>query len=100
MQENVVCELCHCNDLENATHHFSGCGWIKDVSMALQAWLDIHLPLRSVHEMLQMIKQKHWHLFKKVVVAATYGALIYQVRMARNYKIFKGVHVNTNFVIQ
>lgn len=50
--ENMVCKLCHDNDLENVAHLFSRCTWIKNGWNVSQTWLGIQMSLHGVQDML------------------------------------------------
>lgn len=43
--------------------------------------------------------QRKWRKMKKEIMVAVWGAMIYHTWKARNWRIFRQIHVNTQFTI-
>ncbi|XP_060195301.1 uncharacterized protein LOC132624556 [Lycium barbarum] len=98
--EDDMCVLCDAQKQEDAVHLFVDCDWAKELWAEAQDWMGIKVQLGSVQQTLQQIKQKRWSKFKREIVAAGYGAVIYHIWRLRNGKIFKGQIVHRDFVMQ
>nr|XP_009762032.1 PREDICTED: uncharacterized protein LOC104214107 [Nicotiana sylvestris] len=94
-------ECCLCNDMvaETQDHMFQDCRWTTELRAAIQNCTNMIIPQGTVMQVLEKIKRKHWKFFKKEIAAAIWGALIYHTWKARNEKVFKGLNVNTSFVM-
>lgn len=49
-------------------------------------------------ETIKLIRMKKWKRFQKEIIAAAYGAMIYNILINRNAKIFRGHNVNIEFL--
>ncbi|XP_060200822.1 uncharacterized protein LOC132629103 [Lycium barbarum] len=97
--EDEHCCLCNTQALETAHHLFVDCSWTQAVSTKLMQWAGVQLHLGGVQQTLARIKRKHWPQFKKEVVAAIWGAVIYHTWRARNWRIFKKINVHREVVL-
>lgn len=95
--DNTRCGMCEEDKLENSTHLFYECNWAEEAWEILQQWIDVKLQHREIKEALVRIKHKHQSRFKKGVMATIYGAMIYQIWIARNHRIFRGQSVHSSF---
>ncbi|KAG5602134.1 hypothetical protein H5410_033504 [Solanum commersonii] len=87
--DNNTCVLCDGNWLQDVTHIFSKCHWLKRVCDAIQTWIEFRVQNRCVDGALLQIKVKNYNRFKKEVVEAVYGATIYNIWMPGTRSIFK-----------
>lgn len=62
--------------------------------------IEVKLQIQEVRTTILMIKKKKWKNFKREIVAATYGAMIYTIWIARNSKIFKNHAIIIEFLVQ
>ncbi|KAG5589167.1 hypothetical protein H5410_039681 [Solanum commersonii] len=85
--EDGTCCLCDGQQIETTMHLFAECDWFKQL-----------LP-GEFKQVLESIKAKHWKPFKKEIVAAIWGAVIYHTWRARNWKKFKHTIVQAGIVI-
>lgn len=56
-------------------------------------------PSGEVKVVLEQIKRKHWKQFKKEIVAAIWGAIVYYTWKARNWTTFKHLRVPGETVV-
>ena len=57
------------------------------------------IPARTVKHILNRLRRKNWKQFHKELIAALCGAMIYHVWRARNWKLFKGITINTDMSV-
>ncbi|KAG5570595.1 hypothetical protein H5410_060361 [Solanum commersonii] len=74
--------------LEDATHILLDFLWTQGVWEAVKTWTGIDLSNKHVSVALLKIKMKHWNRFKNETMTAIYGAIVYNIWIARNQKIF------------
>lgn len=77
--EDTRCCLCQASVMEISKHLFVDCDYAARVRVELLQWSNISLPARELKTILEMIKMKHWKKFKKEVVAALWGAMVYHI---------------------
>lgn len=95
------CGLCPDSQLETHIHLFSDCRWIKEVKEALSRWTGVPFGDLSVQQMLIWVKRRRWSQFqfKKALVTAIWGAMIYHTWKARNWKHFKETSMPPELVV-
>ncbi|XP_060202947.1 uncharacterized protein LOC132631388 [Lycium barbarum] len=98
--DKAACVLCDQDGPEDHTHLFVDCEWSKAVWSGIEQWLGVQVPQVEANMVLQFIQNKHWCRMKKEVIAVVHGARIYFIWQARNWKIFKGITVNTSSIVQ
>lgn len=47
---------------------------------------------------MRWIKNRQWRQFRKELAAASYGALIYYAWQARNWRVYRGLNVDTRYI--
>ncbi|XP_070049962.1 uncharacterized protein [Nicotiana tomentosiformis] len=92
--ENINCRLCEEEQLESKEHMFVDCGWIKAIRQEINQWIGQSVQEGDFKPILKRIKRKHWKQFKKEVIAAINGAVIYHTWRAQNFKKFQGKNVH------
>lgn len=97
--ENTVCCLYDEGMDETSQHLFTECKWITEARTALATWVGVTVPQKTFKQSLQWIKSRNWRQFKKEVVAAICGALVYYTWQARNWKIFRQTTVNNGGIV-
>ncbi|WMV22135.1 hypothetical protein MTR67_015520 [Solanum verrucosum] len=98
--DDSKCCLCQDTVMETNKHLFVDCEYATKVRDALLSWSKINLPARELNNILELIKKKHWKKFKKEVVAALWGAMVYHIWKARNWKQFKGVSLQYSDMVK
>ncbi|KAH0675380.1 hypothetical protein KY285_023181 [Solanum tuberosum] len=93
--EEANCCLCDAQKLETAKHLFSECPWFTEVKRNVERWTCLPIQLGEVKEVMLRIIRKKWNQFQRQVIAASWGAMIYHTWRVRNWKIFKGIHIQT-----
>uniref|UniRef100_M1BVI2 SET domain protein n=1 Tax=Solanum tuberosum TaxID=4113 RepID=M1BVI2_SOLTU len=83
---------------ENQEHLFGECNWIGEVRGSLSRWAGIPIPAKNVEDCMRWIKNRQWRQFRKELAAALYGALIYYAWQARNWRVYRGLNVDTRFI--
>ncbi|XP_060178152.1 uncharacterized protein LOC132608097 [Lycium barbarum] len=91
--EDASCCLCQEQVVETSQHLFVDCMFATAVRKEVMQWSNICMPAGDLKIILRLIKHKHWKRFKKDVVAALWGAMIYHIWKARNWRQFKGRNV-------
>ncbi|KAH0640651.1 hypothetical protein KY285_037237 [Solanum tuberosum] len=88
-------ECCLCQEavLETNKHLFVECEYVTRVRTTLLSWTNTPMTTIDLSPTLEMIRKKHWKKFKKEVIAALWGAMVYHVWKARNWKHFKGTSI-------
>lgn len=76
--------LCDERIKEMSKHLFAGCKWISEVRSELENWAGIHIIQADAKQCLQWIKNRRWKQFKKEVVIAIWGAMVYYTWQVRN----------------
>lgn len=82
------CNLCVDEQVETQQHLFVECAWTREVQKALFRWSGIPFRCQTVQHTLQWLKRRNWKKFHKEVAAAIFGAVIYHIWKARNWKHF------------
>ncbi|XP_060195151.1 uncharacterized protein LOC132624380 [Lycium barbarum] len=98
--DSANCVLCDKDELEDHTHLFVQCEWARAVWRDIEQWMGEQIPQQDTMGTLKYIKRRHWCKMKREVIAAIHGSLIYFTWQARNWKIFRGISVHTDRVIQ
>lgn len=93
-----TCVLCDQLETKNATHVFETCGVAQSVRHKVLRWLAINAQLMEGQETIKLIRMKKWKRFQKEIIAVAYGAMIYNILINRNAKIFRGHNVNIEFL--
>ncbi|KAM3376161.1 hypothetical protein P3S68_014875 [Capsicum galapagoense] len=94
---NVLCDI---QILESDAHLFLEC------TITLYLWRSVadlsgfNITLSDVPNTIKSIQQRHWKWFKKDVVAASYGAMVYNIWHARNVKMFRRQVVSVSHILQ
>ncbi|KAH0688896.1 hypothetical protein KY289_016254 [Solanum tuberosum] len=81
--------------METTVHLFEECKWTLAVWHEINQWTRTKIQINGITRMLEKIKVKHWVQFKKEIMAAICGAVLYHTWRARNWKKFKGRNVHT-----
>ncbi|WMV40413.1 hypothetical protein MTR67_033798 [Solanum verrucosum] len=97
--EDGTCCLCDGQQIETTCIYLLSVTGLSKVSSKILTWADVQLLPGEVKQMLESIKAKHWKPFKKEIVAAIWGAVIYHTWRARNWKKFKHTIVQADIVI-
>ncbi|XP_015161941.1 uncharacterized protein [Solanum tuberosum] len=98
--DDMNCCLCQAAVLvETNTHLFVECEYAVKVRDALVQWSKISVLARDLKITLELIKLKHWRRFKKQVIAAVLGAMVYHIWKARNWKQFKKVQIQHTEIV-
>lgn len=92
------CCLCEKVGLETHQHIFVECSWFAILRNEMQIWTGYSIPPMIVTDTLNSIQRKHWKQFTKEIMAAVYGAMVYYTWRARNWKVFRGITIQTNYV--
>lgn len=95
---DIDCCLCALATPENQQHLFGECNWIGEVRGSLSRWAGIPIPAKNVEDCMRWIKNRQWRQFRKELAAALYGALIYYAWQARNWRVYRGLNVDTRFI--
>ncbi|KAH0752237.1 hypothetical protein KY285_005385 [Solanum tuberosum] len=98
--EDNSCCLCQNGMIESYKHMFVECEYVAKVRAKLLQWANIFIPAKELKTTLEMIKLKHWKKFKKEVVTAIWGAIVYHIWKARNWKHFKGVQIQYTDIVE
>jgi len=97
--EDVACCMCDEQVMETTVHLFEECKWTLAVWHEINQWTRTTMQINGITRMLDKIKVKHWVQFKKEIMAAICGAVLYHTWRARNWKKFKGRNVHTEEVV-
>ncbi|KAK4717695.1 hypothetical protein R3W88_016033 [Solanum pinnatisectum] len=97
--EDVACCLCDEQVMETTVHLFEECKWTLAVWHEINQWTRTKIQSNGITRMLDRIKVKHWVQFKKEIMAAICGAVLYHTWRARNWTKFKGRNVHTEEVV-
>ncbi|KAF3657476.1 hypothetical protein FXO38_13671 [Capsicum annuum] len=65
--------------------------WSNLLRAELIRWTNVQLQAGEMKQVLENIKRKHWKTFQKEMIAAIWDAMIYHIRRARNWGLFKGI---------
>ncbi|KAH0704370.1 hypothetical protein KY285_018648 [Solanum tuberosum] len=98
--EDMSCCLCDTHDVETSQHLFKDCLWFKLARDEVLQWVGVTLPNGEIKQVMEMIMRRHWKKFKKEIMAAIMGGLIYHTWRARNWRLYKGVVIQRSEVIK
>lgn len=93
--EIVACCLCQQAQVETSRNLFVDCAYAKSVRDEVILWSNITLFAEELKNMPTVTNRKNWKKFKKQVIAALWGAMVYYIWKARNRKQFRCVQIQT-----
>ncbi|XP_019239888.1 PREDICTED: uncharacterized protein LOC109219873 [Nicotiana attenuata] len=96
---NMNCCLCELGVPETELYLFSECEWVTTVREKLATWTGIAFPQKPSRSTLKWIRNKQRRQFRKEVGAVIYGDTIYYTWQARNWRIFRKLNVNREFIV-
>uniref|UniRef100_M1B090 Uncharacterized protein n=1 Tax=Solanum tuberosum TaxID=4113 RepID=M1B090_SOLTU len=70
------------------------CRWINGAKIMMCTRLGVQLPCRGVYKTIKWIKRRRWKQFQKEVIAAAWGALVYDTWIASHKRVFNHQNVN------
>ncbi|WMV26467.1 hypothetical protein MTR67_019852 [Solanum verrucosum] len=93
--EDIACCLCEEKVMETNVHLFEDCKWTSTVWQAMHQWIEVPVHNIGIVQVLENIKGNRWKQFKKEIMAAICGAIIYHTWRARNWRRFRDIRVHT-----
>lgn len=85
---------------ETSVYLFVEYTWIIALKQEVNQWTDIKVPTVNITQALDSINMKYWKVYKKELAAAINDVMIFHTWRARNWKIFRGITVHKEDVVQ
>ncbi|XP_075080005.1 uncharacterized protein LOC142165327 [Nicotiana tabacum] len=98
--KNTTCVLCDGVGMESAMHLFSDCVWSTQLWEMLNQWSGTKLQQQDALQSISRIQSRRWSVMKKSIIIAVYGADLYQIWQAKNWKMFRESTVQSNIIVQ
>ncbi|XP_049406353.1 uncharacterized protein LOC125870027 [Solanum stenotomum] len=92
-EEDAACCLCEEKVMEANVHLFEDCKWTSDVWQAMHQWTEVPVHNIGIVQVLKNIKGNRLKQFKKEIMAAICGTIIYHTWRARNWRRFRDIYV-------